>query len=58
MSREGDKCYKLQGSTGIKTNEHELSRNTFSLAVERLFVTIKMGLKTKTKLILRKILIS
>lgn len=49
---------KLQDSMSTKTNEHKLSRNTFSLVVERLFVTIKMGLKTKTKLILRKILIS
>lgn len=42
----------------IKTNGHKLSRNTFTLVVERLFVTIKMGQKTKTKLILRKIPIS
>lgn len=48
---------KLQDSMSTKTNEHKLSRNTFSLVVERLFVTIKMSLKTKTKLILRKILI-
>jgi len=42
----------------MKTNDHELSRHTLGLAAGRLFVTTKMGLKTKTKLILRKILIS
>lgn len=53
-SREGDKCFKLWDSTG----EHELSRHAFILAVERLFVTIKMGIKAKTEWILRKILVS
>lgn len=56
MSRE-DKCFKLTCSTGIKTSEHKLSRHAFSLAVERLFVTMEVGLKTEAKFILRKILI-